>query len=540
MGVIFWPWIKSQVKPIDSKSRSRQPHLFSSSSEMVQSFTADPGPERFNLVIRGSAHKGPQWGVGGSMRRWAGHNHKSVASKVWETCHRFCATIKVLPESISVFSHPLQFRSIGKNELKGWVKAALSCWGRFKEISFKGAFLQSTDKITKNIRFGTQTIQEVSVGGITFVFDCVWIKSLLSKIWCHGWVNWKKTDQHSLENKVWNKHEEKKRKESLSFQRHLHFSFSETKFNTDVIRLLSFTVTSTAAQIIGTCSIHSGLLEQFHKIYNLNTKYNIWYSWSIHKMMDGIEILEWDERDYGTLFSSLVKLFLVDFHRVSLREHLITNFTLEWSLLCVTAPVDIALSCSPEALATLEAGEGLWSTVHPLMDCLLASLPKTLGTESTLERLRVAMHPTVPLKTAATTQDLSNYWVVQMKFEMPLNLVLISDLIAHTTFEHFSCLPLCRLLLEPISKYVQHVPAPTHCSYERKRCSWTWSAHCCPVCATILAGRVLSWIRIWEKFFGLSSSHLGLPGFRFSNIGDSFFGDLFGDSAFKDILVSAA
>ena len=76
-------------------------------------------------------------------------------------------------------------------------------------------------------------------------------------------------------------------------------------------------------------------------------------------MMDGIEILEWDERDYGTLFSSLVKLFLVDFHRVSLREHLITNFTLEWSLLCVTAPVDIALSCSPEALATLEAGEGL-------------------------------------------------------------------------------------------------------------------------------------------------------------------------------------
>jgi hypothetical protein len=61
----------------------------------------------------------------------------------------------------------------------------------------------------------------------------------------------------------------------------------------------------------------------------------------------------------GTFFSSLVKLFLVDFHRVGLREHLITYFTLEWSLLCVTAPVDIALSCSPEALATLEAGEGL-------------------------------------------------------------------------------------------------------------------------------------------------------------------------------------
>ena len=37
----------------------------------------------------------------------------------------------------------------------------------------------------------------------------------------------------------------------------------------------SFTVTSTAAQIIGTCSIHSGVLEQFHKMYNLNTKYNI-------------------------------------------------------------------------------------------------------------------------------------------------------------------------------------------------------------------------------------------------------------------------
>ena len=70
-------------------------------------------------------------------------------------------------------------------------------------------------------------------------------------------------------------------------------------------------------------------------------------------MMDGIEILEWDERDYGTLFLSLVKLLLVNFHRVSLGEHLITYFTLEWSLLCVTPPVNIALCCSPEALATL-------------------------------------------------------------------------------------------------------------------------------------------------------------------------------------------
>ena len=76
-------------------------------------------------------------------------------------------------------------------------------------------------------------------------------------------------------------------------------------------------------------------------------------------MMDGIEILEWDERDYGTLFSSLVKLLLVDFHRVSLRENFVTDLTLERSLLCVTAPVHISLSCSPEALATLEAREGL-------------------------------------------------------------------------------------------------------------------------------------------------------------------------------------
>ena len=75
--------------------------------------------------------------------------------------------------------------------------------------------------------------------------------------------------------------------------------------------------------------------------------------------MDGIEILEWDERDYGTLFSSLVKLFLVNFHRVSLREHLIAYLAIEWSLLRVTAPVDISLSCSPEALATLEARERL-------------------------------------------------------------------------------------------------------------------------------------------------------------------------------------
>ena len=76
-------------------------------------------------------------------------------------------------------------------------------------------------------------------------------------------------------------------------------------------------------------------------------------------MMDGIEILEWDERDYGTLFSSLVKLLLVNFHRVSLRENFVTDLTLERSLLRVTAPVHIALSCGPEALATLEAREGL-------------------------------------------------------------------------------------------------------------------------------------------------------------------------------------
>ena len=139
-------------------------------------------------------------------------------------------------------------------------------------------------------------------------------------------------------------------------------------------------------------------------------------------MMDGIEILEWDKRDYGTLFSSLVKFFLVNFHWVSLREDLITYLTIERSLLCVTAPVDISLSCSPEALATLEAGEWLWSTVHSLMDCLLASLAKTFGTEGTLEWLWVAMHATVTLKTAPTTQNLScgscvylkgtKYWVV--------------------------------------------------------------------------------------------------------------------------------
>ena len=42
------------------------------------------------------------------------------------------------------------------------------------------------------------------------------------------------------------------------------------------------------------------------------------------------------------------------------------------------------------------------------MDCLLASLAKTLGTESTLEWLRVTMHATVPLKTASTTQNLEH------------------------------------------------------------------------------------------------------------------------------------
>ena len=72
----------------------------------------------------------------------------------------------------------------------------------------------------------------------------------------------------------------------------------------------------------------------------------------------------------------------------------------------MTAPVDIALCCSPEALATLETGEGLGSTVHSLVDCLLASLAKSLGAESTLEWLRVTMHATVPLKTAPTTQYL--------------------------------------------------------------------------------------------------------------------------------------
>ena len=46
------------------------------------------------------------------------------------------------------------------------------------------------------------------------------------------------------------------------------------------------------------------------------------------------------------VFLSLVKLLLVNFHRVSLGEHLITYFTLEWSLLCVTPPVNIALCCT--------------------------------------------------------------------------------------------------------------------------------------------------------------------------------------------------
>ena len=175
-------------------------------------------------------------------------------------------------------------------------------------------------------------------------------------------------------------------------------------------------------------------------------------------MMDGIEILEWDKRDYGTLFSSLVKFFLVNFHWVSLREDLITYLTIERSLLCVTAPVDISLSCSPEALATLEAGEWLWSTVHSLMDCLLASLAKTFGTESTLEWLWVAMHATVTLKTAPTTQNLSYWWVVHVIIWKAQNIGLLSDLIAHTAFEHLSCLPLCRFLLEPGRKHIRYVP----------------------------------------------------------------------------------
>ena len=66
------------------------------------------------------------------------------------------------------------------------------------------------------------------------------------------------------------------------------------------------------------------------------------------------------KRDYGTLlFSSLVKLFLVNFHRVSLRENFVAYFTLERSLLGVTASMNIPLGCSPEALATLEAREWL-------------------------------------------------------------------------------------------------------------------------------------------------------------------------------------
>ena len=164
------------------------------------------------------------------------------------------------------------------------------------------------------------------------------------------------------------------------------------------------------------------------------------------------------KRDYGTLFSSLVKFFLVNFHWVSLREDLITYLTIERSLLCVTAPVDISLSCSPEALATLEAGEWLWSTVHSLVDCLLASLAKTFGTESTLEWLWVAMHATVTLKTAPTTQNLSYWWVVHVYIWKAQNFGLLSDLIAHTAFEHLSCLPLCRFLLEPGRKHIRYVP----------------------------------------------------------------------------------
>ena len=107
-----------------------------------------------------------------------------------------------------------------------------------------------------------------------------------------------------------------------------------------------------------------------------------------------------------SLLLSLVKLFLVDFHRVSLRENLITDFTLERPLLRVTAIMHITLSCSSEALAALEAGERLGPTVHSLMNRLLARLAKTFRTKCALERLRVTMHATVPLETAATTQNL--------------------------------------------------------------------------------------------------------------------------------------
>ena len=83
----------------------------------------------------------------------------------------------------------------------------------------------------------------------------------------------------------------------------------------------------------------------------------------------------------------LMKLFLMNFYRVGLRKHFVTYFTLEGPLLGVTTHVHIALGGSPEALAALLAGERLGSTVYSLMNRLLASLAKGLGTEGALERL---------------------------------------------------------------------------------------------------------------------------------------------------------
>ena len=77
----------------------------------------------------------------------------------------------------------------------------------------------------------------------------------------------------------------------------------------------------------------------------------------------------------------------MNFYRVGLRKHFVTYFTLEGPLLGVAAHVHIALGGSPEALAALLAGERLGSTVYSLMNRLLASLAKGLGTEGALERL---------------------------------------------------------------------------------------------------------------------------------------------------------
>ena len=201
----------------------------------------------------------------------------------------------------------------------------------------------------------------------------------------------------------------KRRGRNLSVFKGIYISLSlKQNVNTEVIRLLlSFTVTSTTAQIIGTCF-------QFTQgSWSNSTKYTILIQNTISDIHE-VYIDDGWNRNFGMgwnglryiVVSSLVKLFLVDFHRVSLRENFVTYFTLERSLLRVTTPMHIPLGCSPEALATLEAREGLGSTVHPLMDCLLASLSKTLRAESTLEWLWVPMHATVPLKTAPTTQNL--------------------------------------------------------------------------------------------------------------------------------------